>query len=79
MPILVKKGLFDHQGVTENSKSVTKYSNTPNMLLPRKYYRIEDFSARIIHHLQNSDQKIKIYGGPDVIRTRDPRHVKAVS
>jgi hypothetical protein len=63
LPILIKQGLFDYLGVTENSNSVTKYSNTQNMLLPSKYYRIENFLARVINNLQTSDQKLKFMVG----------------
>jgi len=45
LAMLIKKGWFDYHAVTENSNSVIKYSKTQNMLLPSKYYRIENFLA----------------------------------
>jgi hypothetical protein len=78
LPLLIRIGLFAYPNVTENSNSVTKYSNGPNGLNSFNNDKF-DFPRDFMNNFRYTDQNYKIYGGPNAIRTRDPRHVKAVS
>jgi hypothetical protein len=75
-----KKRITWLSNVTEYRNNVTKFSNSHNNNLPKSNFNIIDnFQTDSTKNLQYTDHNYKIYGGPDVIRTRDPRHVKAVS
>jgi hypothetical protein len=52
---------------------------TVTIIYLNKFNMIANFQTDSTKNLQYTDHNYKIYGGPDVIRTRDPRHVKAVS
>ena len=77
LPLLIRKGLLIYSDVTENSNSVTKYSNRLNGLHRFNYEKLI-YQEILCIIFQDYNKNIVKYG-PDVIRTREPRHVKAVS
>ena len=79
LPLLIKSGLLDLQNVTKFSNSVTNYSNDANRLLKFDSEIINNFASEFNKKFQYNSQNYANLSGPDVIRTRDPRHVKAVS
>lgn len=78
LPLLIQSGLITYPVVTESCNNVTKYSSGHNSLNKSVYDIIDDFPINSFKNFQYNSETFKYYG-PDVIRTRDPRHVKAVS
>jgi hypothetical protein len=78
LSLLIRKGILDYPDVTKISNTVTKYSNTPNGLNILNYDNF-NFAINNMKNYQFNGSNFKNFGGPDVIRTREPRHVKAVS
>ena len=76
---MIQKGLLDLQNVTKFSNSVTKYSNGLNDIYNSNSEIINNFQSEFNKNFQYNSQNYANLSGPDVIRTRDPRHVKAVS
>lgn len=79
LPLLIKNGLLSYPHVTESCNNGTKYSNGNNSCFRSNYSIIDNFSVESTKVFQNDNQKCGNFNGPNAIRTRDPRHVKAVS
>jgi len=79
LPLLVEKGLISLPNVTKFRNGVTNYSNDVNQSLKFDSEIINNFAAEFNKNFQYNSQNYANLSGPDVIRTRDPRHVKAVS
>ena len=79
LPFLIKNELLSYPHVTESCNNVMKYSNGNNSCFRSNYSIIDNFPVESTKIFQNDNQKWGNFNGPNAIRTRDPRHVKAVS
>ena len=79
LPLLIKNRLLGYPHVTESFNNGTKNSNGNNSCFRSNYSIIDNLPVESTKIFQNDYQKCENFNGPNAIRTRDPRHVKAVS
>ena len=75
----IKKGLLNYPDVTEYSNNVTKYNNAGNKFAQPNHDKFVNLPIDYMKNFHIKGQNYDKKSGPNAIRTRDPRHVKAVS